>query len=269
MLHSSPAVILTGLLAAAPDPTAPVKDYFEMRNTQKAQSLRRALHPSMNMFWSSEGQQKVLSAEAWLNRVSMPTLAPKPDVKPKPDANQAIALTLVDGEIGVVKTAIDNPDGGYRDYLGLVKLGGRYWIIAKVFHRRDVSKPESLAVKDMAVERTAIDALLGKMFSAFERQEGLTLAGAFHPRAMFFGVQSDQLVAQSIADASARLDDDKSAKSVIANVKRTIVSVDVEPTAALATLERSFEDGQKRRDFALLTKTNEGWKIVSFLHGSH
>jgi Putative lumazine-binding len=265
MLHIS---ILWSFLGLAQGPSmndfeTPVRHYFAARNTGNPEELQAALHPSMMMFWvSDDGTLASLSSSRWIGR--MKTNVGK---KATPDASQKIEFTDVENEGGVIKTAIDNSSGGFRDYLTVLKSHGQWWVIGKIFHHFESQKIRVRSKTDQEADRAAVEAVIKSKMKAMDTNDGALLAACYHPRAMTFGVERGELVATSIAEWTARFEADRTAKVEIGKVTRNILRIDIETDAAFAKFEHVFTNGTRVVDYASLAKLKDGWKIVGLHPG--
>jgi Putative lumazine-binding len=240
----------------------PVRNYLDYRNSADARKLKAALHPSMMMFWRGEdGTLNGMSSFRWVARAEAATPA-----KATADASQKIEFVDVEGEGGMVKTVIDNPTGGYRDYLSVLKVNGHWKVIGKIFHRREASKPGTLKNPTLEADRKAIEQVVQQQMKAMDVNDGDLLASCYHPRAMTYTVSDGELVATSIAEWAARFRSDAAAKEIVPKAMRKILLIDIENEAALAKFEHRFEDGRRYVDYASLVRLKDGWKIVGLLY---
>ncbi len=253
------------LLAQHPntaDAEKPVRNYLDYRNSGDAAKLKAALHPSMMMFWRGDaGALSGLSSFRWVARAETANLA-----KVTADASQKLEFVDVEGEGGMVKTVIDNPTGGFRDYLTVLKLNGSFRVIGKVFHRRDAAKPATLKNTTLEADRKAIEQVIQQKMKAMDVNDGDLLSGCYHPRAMTYTVTDGEMVATSIAEWAARFRSDAAAKEVVPKAVRKVLRIDIENDVAMAKFEHRLEDGRRYVDYASLVRLKDGWKIVGLLY---
>jgi hypothetical protein len=103
--------------------------YFKAHATGSGESLRGVFIDEGRMFWSSDGQLRSRSSTDYINGFSG-----------KPAADEAqrqrrILMVDVSGDVAVAKAELDYPDVRLTDYFALVRAGGTWKIVSKLFQR--------------------------------------------------------------------------------------------------------------------------------------
>ena len=176
-------------------------------------------------------------------------------------------IPLVDAtrDTAVAKVLSEYPTHRFEDYMTLAKLGGRWWIVGKIFHRTvpaDAPPPDPAAV---AADREAIRSTLQTLFSAQDASDGPLAASLSSPRTMTYTVLDDRLVGVSAAEWEARLAARRAAGGEMPKATRRIAMVDSEGDAAVARLEHELP-GLRWIDYASLLKVGGKWQIVGFVY---
>lgn len=103
--------------------------YFEAHATGSGEPLRGVFVDDGRMFWSSDGQLRSRTSTDYINGFSG---------KPAPDEGQrrrAVLMVDVTGDVAVAKAELDYPDVRLIDYFALVRAGGEWKIVSKIFQR--------------------------------------------------------------------------------------------------------------------------------------
>lgn len=108
---------------------AAVELYFRGHATGNGDFFRRAFHPEAKLFWVKDG--------AFAQRTSAEFAAGASGKPPEDEAKRVRRILLVDvsGDAAIAKVELDYPTGGFIDYLSLLKVGGAWVIVNKIFHR--------------------------------------------------------------------------------------------------------------------------------------
>jgi putative lumazine-binding protein len=109
---------------------AAVGHYFAAVGRGEPEELPRAFHPDALMQSVQNGTLVRVSQTEWAHRLAA---APSPP----PAAVRRIESIDLEGTAAAVKAVADFPTFQFLDYLLLLKLDGRWLIVAKTFHRRD------------------------------------------------------------------------------------------------------------------------------------
>lgn len=130
----------TGLpFAAAPSRTteddAAVREalqhYLNGHATGKADEFRAAMHPDGTMYFMREGQFTRVSLADYIARAAAGSGQPAPD-----EAKRRRRIEFVDitGNAAIAKLVLDYPDVKLTDYMELLKIDGKWQIVAKSFY---------------------------------------------------------------------------------------------------------------------------------------
>lgn len=130
----------TGLpFAAAPsrmtDDEAAVREalqhYLNGHATGKADEFRAAMHPDGTMYFMREGQFTRVSLADYIARAAAGSGQPAPD-----EAKRRRRIEFVDitGNAAIAKLVLDYPDVKLTDYMELLKIDGKWQIVAKSFY---------------------------------------------------------------------------------------------------------------------------------------
>lgn len=108
---------------------ATVERYFRGHATGDGDHFRRAFHPEARVLWIKDG--------ALAQKTSAEFAA---GASGKPAADEArrlrrIVLIDVSGDAAIAKVELDYPSARIVDYLSLLRIGGAWVIMNKIFHR--------------------------------------------------------------------------------------------------------------------------------------
>lgn len=105
--------------------------YFDGLHHCDSRKLREVLHPQALYATASDGGLLTLQMEAYWRVI---------DARPSP-ASQGHerregfrSIEFIGGDTAVARVHCTAPQKQYEDVLSLLKLEGRWWIIAKIFH---------------------------------------------------------------------------------------------------------------------------------------
>ena len=245
----------------APDRAAikeTVGHYFKAGDTASSAELRLAFHPAAMMFFVQDGA---------LNGVSQPEWWARADANKSPVVALSRAIPVVDvaGDAAFAKVVSVYPTHRFADYMSLVKIDGRWWIVGKTFHRFVPPDAPAAPAASVSAEREAIRAVLEKKMHAMDDDDGVLLASVYDPRAMTYTVLEGRLVGVPVAEWSARFAARKAKTEASPKATRRIAMVDSEGDAAVARLEHDLPSG-RWIDYASLLKIGGQWKIVGLLY---
>lgn len=105
--------------------------YLDALHRCDSARLRDVLHPQALYATASEGGLLTLSIDAYAKVIDA-RRSPASQGFPRRDNVQSIEL--VRGDTALARVQCVSPPKHFDDVLSLVKLDGRWWIIAKVFH---------------------------------------------------------------------------------------------------------------------------------------
>jgi hypothetical protein len=260
------ALALT-LLAAIPAPPSVPADraaieetighYFKAGDTSSSPELRLAFHPACMMFFIKDGALTGVSQPEWWQRTDA-------NKTPVVALSRKIPVVDVTGDAAVAKILSDYPTHRFADYMSLMKLGGRWWIVGKIFHRtvpHDAPPPAAAAV---TADNDAIRTTLQTLNTALDENDAALAASVTDPRATAYTLISGQLVGISAAEGQARLAARKAAGEA-SKGSRQVAMVDSDGDAAVAKLEHDLPTGHWI-DYASLLKVGGQWRIVGLLY---
>ncbi|MES2936872.1 MAG: nuclear transport factor 2 family protein [Pseudomonadota bacterium] len=110
---------------------AVLQDYFDGLHHSDTERLRRVFHPEAHYFCATDGSLLHLDMGQYFPLVDRRP-APASAGAPRTDRILSIAFAGPVTALATVQCAI--PPKYFTDYLSLVKLDGRWQIVAKVFH---------------------------------------------------------------------------------------------------------------------------------------
>ena len=234
-----------------------VGHYFKAGDTSSSAELREAFHPAAMMFFVKDGA---------LNGVSQPEWWARADANKSPVVASSRQIPIVDvaGDAAFAKIVSVYPTHRFADYMSLMKIDGRWWIVGKIFHRfvpPDAPEPSAAAV---AADRDAIRATLETLHKALEANDPGLASSVIDSRAMAYTMINGRLVGISAAEGEARLAARRASGEKI-QASRKVVSVDSAGDAAVARLEHDLPTG-RWIDYASLLKVGGQWKIVGLLY---
>ena len=234
-----------------------VGHYFKAGDTSSSAELRLAFHPAAMMFFVKDGA---------LNGVSQPEWWARADANKSPVVAQSRAIPVVDvaGDAAFAKIVSVYPTHRFADYMSLMKIDGRWWIVGKIFHRfvpPDAPEPPAAAV---TADRDAIRATLETFHRSLETNDAELAASVTDPRAVAYTMINGRLVGISAAEGEARLAARKASGETVKATRR-ITMVDSAGDAAVARLEHDLPTGLWI-DYASLLKVGGQWRIVGLLY---
>jgi hypothetical protein len=264
MTRWTAAAVAAAALSFGPWTTAPAADkaaveetvghYFKGGDTGSSAEMRKAFHPAAMMFFvDKDGAMTGVSMPQWWERIDASSKTAKPAL------SRRVALVDVEGDAAVAKLVSTVPDMQIEDYMSLLRVGGSWRIVGKIFHRTE--KPAAAAASgsapaDSSAARAAAEALM----AAVDANDPQRLADAADARAMSYALVDGQLVGIPLAELQARLAARR--KSGTAEQKESRVSaVDVEGDCGVAKIERTMP-GARFVDYASLLRADGKWKVV-------
>jgi hypothetical protein len=120
------------LLPADPDEAAvreALQHYLNGHATSSAEEFRQAFHPRANLYFIRDGQ--------FTERTSADYIAGAKGGGPAPDEarrKRRIEQVDVTGTAAIATIVLEYPGVTFTDYMSLLKVDGRWQIVAKVFH---------------------------------------------------------------------------------------------------------------------------------------
>jgi hypothetical protein len=107
-----------------------IEHYFQGQATGDGEHYRQAFHPDAKLFFVQDGKVDQWTLEEYIGR--------SPG---KPAADEAKRQRRIDridvaGDAAVVKLTLDYPTVRFTDYMSMLEVDGRWWIVNKTFHRQ-------------------------------------------------------------------------------------------------------------------------------------
>ena len=122
------------LVAPSEDETAvreTLQHYLNGHATGQADEFRQAMYPQGTMYFIRDGQFTQMSLADYISRAAAGSGKPAPD-----EAKRKRRIDFVDitGNVAVGKLVLDYPDVTLTDYMELLKIEGKWQIVAKTFY---------------------------------------------------------------------------------------------------------------------------------------
>lgn len=232
-----------------------LKHYFAAGDTANPDELSKAFYPGAMLFWADQnGEMNYLTQRRWKSVL-------KEDKNPVKAAKRDIQIIDCTKDICVAKIVSSFPDKIFYDYMAMVKIGGTWKIVSKVFQR---TNPKDLLVANQTADTTKIESLLNTKFKAMDANDPDLLISAYYPRAMSYNMDENQLVGVSIGEWIARFAFDQKKAALIAKAERKIRQIDTSGAVGYARFTHDFAD-RSVIDYVLLLKTENRWRIINLL----
>ncbi|HSB64710.1 MAG TPA: nuclear transport factor 2 family protein [Thermoanaerobaculia bacterium] len=255
-------------LAASQRPTAAaertaieeaIAHYFRAGDTASAAELRRAFHPAAMMFSvDKEGALAGVSQPEWWARLDA-------NKSPMRALGRRFELVDVEGNAAVAKVVSDYTAFRFEDYMSLLKIGGTWKIVGKIFHRTDTSPDVKAApARDAPAGSAGIETALRALFRAQDASDAAVLAGICDPRQVTYTLLEGQLVGTSLAEWQARLTARRKAGRPEAAMSHRFLLVDAESNAAVAKVAHEGEEA-RLVDYVSLLELGGSWRIVGIV----
>lgn len=235
-----------------------IRHYFRAGDTSSSAELKRAFHPAAMMF--------SVDKEGALAGVSQPDWWARLDANKSPTRALARKFALVDieGDVAVAKVVSEYPAFRFEDYMSLVKIGGTWRIVGKIFHRTEAVAPASSLSPGAEREREAIEAALRTLAQGEDASDPELLASVCESRTMTYRLLEGQLVGSPLAEWQARLAARKKNTDPGTKTTRRIPLVDFEENAAVAKIEQE-RDRERLIDYVSLLKIDGKWRVVGLI----
>jgi hypothetical protein len=108
-----------------------IQHYFNGLDQHDVESLKKAFHADAKLFFIRDQKLTQLTQTEWYEGFkSKPASAPV-------RAEKRIASIEITGNTAVAKTEAEYPNQLVTDYLSLLKVEGRWWIVNKIFYRQE------------------------------------------------------------------------------------------------------------------------------------
>ncbi len=104
-----------------------IEHYFEGHRTGQGEHFEQAFHPESKLFWVQDGDLQQRTSAEYIARADG---TPPEDEEQRVRKIESIDIT---GNAAVVKLVLDYPSASITDYMTLLKIDGRWWIVNKAF----------------------------------------------------------------------------------------------------------------------------------------
>lgn len=257
-----PAVLVAATPTSPADRAAveeTVRHYFRSGDENDAAELETAFHPTLGMYWvDRNGNVQVLDRHAWAERLRSATSR-------QPATVRRIVSVDVAGDVAVAKLHSEFPSHQFDDLVTLLRMGGRWRIVLKVFHRRDPADAPLPTAAQVEAERQAIRGVLAQALQAMHAGDGARLGATALARGQTYSLDRGDLVAVSIPEWQARLDQARAqGKATLA--REEVDWVEVANDVAVARVTHRLGE-ETTVGFGSLLRTGAGWKLVGVVHG--
>jgi hypothetical protein len=148
-------------------------------------------------------------------------------------------------------------DHQFRDFLTLLKVGGRWRIVGKVY----ASQPVGTPARDTADQEAPVRDLIERQFRSMDHYDGTLLARLYDPRALSLSVREGELVAVPMGEWEARFNEATARGDSPGPVQRRIVRVAVCGDVAWARFEH-VSPSYHVVDVALFARVHGRWRAV-------
>lgn len=257
-----PAVLAAAVPVSPADRAAieeTVRHYFRSGDENDAAELETAFHPTLGMYWVDKiGNVQALARRAWAERLRSATAR-------QPATVRRIVSVEVAGDVAVAKLHSEFPTHQFDDLVTLLRMGDRWRIVLKVFHRREPADAPLPTAAQVEAERQAIRGVLGQVLQAMDAGDGARLGAAALGRGQTYSLDRGELVAVSIPEWQARLDQART-QGKATPARRDIDWVEVANDVAVARVTHRAGE-ETTVGFGSLLRTGAGWKLVGVVHG--
>ena len=257
-----PAVLAAAAPTSAADRAAieeTVRHYFRSGDENDAAELETAFHPTLGMYWvDRNGNVQALDRRAWAERLRSATTRQLASIR-------RIVSVEVAGDVAVAKLHSEFPTHQFDDLVTLLRMGDRWRIVLKVFHRREPAEAPLPTAAQVDAERQAIRGVLGQVLQAMDTGDGPRLGAVALGRGQTYSQDRGDLVAVSFPECQARLDQAR-AQGKATSARREVDWVEVANDVAVARLTHRVGE-ETIVGFGSLLKTGAGWKLVGVVQG--
>jgi hypothetical protein len=245
-----PLLLASSAAAFPADVVAPVREYVRANATQTAKPLERAFHPTALMYWvGPDGDVLIRTMAEWRKLIA--------EGAHKARFEQTIVALDRSGDAAVATVAGSRDGKPLTDYLLLMKLQGEWKIVGKVFS--STPHPAKADAATDAELRAVVQAKLRSDLSF----NGDELLRTQQPRAMFFNLDMEQLVAVSAQEWAARFDRRRKEGSTLKPLSQKIDAVAATGDVGYARWTVDWSSGNRIVDYALLIRQNGQWRMVN------
>jgi len=257
-----PAVLATAVPLPPAERTAveeAVHHYFRSGDENDASELEIAFHPTLGMYWMGrDGSVQELDRHAWAERLRTATSR-------QPATVRRIVSVEVAGDAAVARLHSEFPTHQFDDFVSLLRVGGRWRIVLKVFHRREPGDGPFPSSSQVDSERKAIREVLSRVAQALDQGDGARLGSVALARGQTYAADRGDLVAVSIPGWQARLDQAR-AQGKARPAAREVDWVELASDVAVARMTHG-QGAERTVTYGSLLKVDGGWKLVGVVYG--
>jgi hypothetical protein len=235
----------------------PLENYINAHATGNPEYIRNAFFPEAKIMAFRDGKLLNLSVEEFASRFSG---------KPAADESQRkrrIDSLNITGNAGVARIVLDYPDTTLTDYMSLLKVGGEWKIINKVFYGEPKAKPATGA--QLPDDREAVKQAVLDYVEALYEADSARIQRSVHQDLFKLGFERDKegmykpyrMTYQELYDLAGRWN---KAGRIPKNSTKEIVVYDVADQTASAKLTARWGI-----DYLHLAKFDGKWMITDIL----
>jgi hypothetical protein len=107
-----------------------IEHYFQGQATGNGEHYRQAFHPDAKLFFVQNGEIVQWTLAEYIAR------SPGQPAADEAQRKRRIESIDLDGNAAVVKLTLDYPTVRFTDYMSMLEVDGRWWIVNKTFHRQ-------------------------------------------------------------------------------------------------------------------------------------
>ncbi len=213
--------------------------------------FKAAMHERGTMYFVRDG---VLTLRTFPDYYGGPDGSPAAD-----EARRKRRIELVDiaGNAAVGKIVLEYPDVTLTDYMGLLKVGDSWQIVAKSFH----ADRGAAAGAPAGNEEGAVRAALQHYFNGHATGSADEFKAGMHPQGTMYSLREGHLATMPFPEYFARVGTGKPAADE-ASRWRLIDFVDITGTAALARITLEYPQ-VTFADYMQLLKIDGTWQIIA------
>lgn len=249
-----PAIVAAGPAADRAAVEETIRHYFRSGDENDAAELETAFHPTLGMYWvGKDGSPQALERRSWAERIRAAT-------RRQPATLRRIDSLEVVGEMAVARLHSEFPTHQFEDVVTLLRVGGRWRIVLKVFHRREPADTPLPSPTQLEADRQAIRTVLTQTLQAIDEGDGRRLGSVALARAQTYSVEQGELVAVSLPEWQARLDRMRTDRTATAG-RQEIDWIQVAIDVAAARMTR-LRNEERTVSYLSLLKVDGGWRLV-------
>lgn len=246
--------------AEAPAARIPLENYINAHATGNPDFIRKAFLPEAKIMAFRDGKLLNLSVEEFASRFSGKPAADESQRKRRIDSLD------ITGNAGVARIVLDYPDAVLTDYMSLLKVGGEWKIVNKVFNAEPKAKPaKNHTTAQPPDDREAVKQAVLDYVEALYEADSTRIERSVHRDLFKLGFERDKdgtykpyrMTYQELYDLAGKWN--KTGR-IPKNSKKEIVVYDVADQTASAKLTAMWGI-----DYLHLAKFDGKWMITDIL----